>query len=814
MLPARRPAATLALVALISVGALYGALQLQPEVDFVDTVPPDDDVAAYRTMIARLDGVRFVAVYMPYDPESGYGHLRTDPGFDALVYEQRNLTRHLTNALPPNTFSHSLSVYEAMRAGNYMFTKVATSGNAPRSAYSLPDDPATWAQVRDQVRSGSADDVLAADGSSALALFFFETNDNYEARQLAGDAADVVERWSQQRAADHPATHDHQATGLLYSSHYVDQRNIQEVQTWGLAAAAGVLFVLLAALRRPADAVIAVTSLLVALLWTFGAMGWTGVRISFLTVFLAPLVIGVGIDYAIHILHRYGEARDAGLLRDAAFRRALGRTGGAVRLTAGTTAVGLLVLWFVPAPLFAEVGVVASFGIVMAVVASMTVAPALRAVWPDRGRRRQERSVGRVVASAAMTARRHPKTVAAVLAALTVGAALLAVTGTQVASGSAENEFPADDPLLQLQQRVEQEYGSFQTAYLILQGDIATPTALRALYHATLDASAVPLYRDAGSVADLLIADAKTDEGVLDIAAQTATNPGDEEYLPTTRQEAQAALDRLFADPLWRTLAPFSVTREYDLAVVAIDLEPTEDQPQLLALRSALERMRQAVQADVGPDVDVAAAGAPINRAAVLEQTPVDVGIAVFGVAAATWGVLTVVWTRRRGPEGARAAAATTLVVLASALWLLASVPALDWVYGVLHAAGWGPANQAVLSDMFLLAFALTVAMGVDDAVHVTHRYWEGRDAGRPAAQAMRSALTHAGRAITVTTVTTMVAFGLLAGVYFLQSKNLAVLTTLGALYAYVLTLVVIPRVIAGPATRPPGRRHGDGGMG
>ncbi len=802
-LPARRPAATLGLAALISLGALYGVLQLQPQVDFVDTVPPDDDVQAYRTMLARLDGIRFVAVYMPYDPQSGYGDLRTDQGFDALVYEQRNLTRHLTDAFPSDTFSHSLSVYEAMRAGNYMFAKVATGGNAPSSEYSLPDDPVTWAQVRDQVRSGSADDLLAADGSSALALVFFETKDNDAARQLAGDVADVLAGWSRDRPADHPATDDHQPTGLLYSSHYVDERNLKEVRTWGIAAAAGVLIVLVAALRRPVDAVIAVTSLLVALLWTFGAMGLAGVRISFLTVFLAPLVIGVGIDYAIHILHRYGEARDAGAPPDVAFRRALGRTGGAVRLTALTTAVGLLVLWFVPAPLFAEVGVVSALGIAMAVVASLSVAPALRALWPDRANRRRDRPVGRAVASAAMAARRRPQVTALVLGALTLGAAVLAVTATHVVSGSAENEFPADDPLLRLQQRVEEEYGSFQTAYLILQGDIATPTAVQALYQATLDARGLPLYRDAASVADLIIADAKTDDGILDIARESATDPRDEEYLPTTRQEAQEALDRLFADPLWRTLAPFSVTREYDLAVVAIDLEPTEDQAELLALRSALADLRQSVQADVGSGVDVAAAGAPINRAAVLEQTPRDVAIAVFGVGAATWAVLTIAWTHRRGWDGARAAAATTLVVLVSALWLLASIPIVDWVYSALHAAGLGAANQAVLNDMFLLAFALTVAMGVDDSVHVTHRYWEGRDDGHTPAAAMREALTHAGRAITVTTATTMVAFGLLAGVYFLQSKNLAVLTALGALYAYTLTLLVIPYTLVRQGRRP-----------
>ena len=118
-----------------TVAAGFGAAQLRPEVDFVDTVPADEPgLDAYREVLTRLDGVRFVAVHMPATAGLPSGALRNDDGFDKLVLDQRDLTLRLEGDFP-GAFTHTLSVYEAMRAGNYMLQKVATNGNPPPSAY-------------------------------------------------------------------------------------------------------------------------------------------------------------------------------------------------------------------------------------------------------------------------------------------------------------------------------------------------------------------------------------------------------------------------------------------------------------------------------------------------------------------------------------------------------------------------------------------------------------------------------------------------------------------------------------------------------
>lgn len=781
--PARHPGAALALAAVLTVGAVLGMLRIEPEVDFVDAVPQSEGLGAYRELLEDLDGVRFVAIYMADATGAG---LRSPDAFDRLIADQQAMTAFLENRFP-TTFSHQLSALEGIKGGHYMLEKIATAGNPRAEAYSVPDDPVRYQVVRDQaLGDDTLDDVLAQDGSSALMLFFFATDDNLEARALTGEVAEAIEDWPGD------AVTDIQASGLLYASQYTDERNGQDLRVWGLVAAGAAALALLWVLR-PSDVLLAVLGMGVGLVWAFGLIGALGIRISFLTLFLAPVVAGIGIDAGVHLLHRAGEHK--GSRRDAV-ATALRRTGPSVALAAATTAAGLAVLLWVPNPLFAQIGGVAAMGVLAALLSAWLVVMPLRVF------------VGgpRPEASSPLLARfarrvQHGPAVALGLVALLSVAAIAGASQVRIESGSSENEFPQDDPVIRLQQRIEDEYGAFQRAYVIVRGDLTDPAALRTLHDASAAAADLPLFREASSVADLLLADEATDQGAADIAfssllGPTPAAPTDDDRLPATPEQARDRLDALFADPLWRTIAPFTITRGYDLAVVAVTVDPWDDQQELVALRDALEALAASVQERL-PGHDVDAGGAPANRAAVIEQTPINVAVASLGVAFVVGVVLSVVWAKR-GREGFIAAGLGVGVVLLAALWLLASVPLLDAFY-----AATGSDNNAALTDMFLLAFAITVAVGVDDLVHLVGRFWEARDAGISPRAAMQTSLAHAGRAVTGTTLTTFVAFAVLGGVYFLQSKNLAILTASGVAFAYLLTLLTVPALLGRRAPTP-----------
>ena len=96
--------------------------------------------------------------------------------------------------------------------------------------------------------------------------------------------------------------------------------------------------------RRAALGFIAVAPIVLVLVWVLGTMALLGIPYNVVTALITALSIGIGVDYTIHIIHRYeGEfAR----LRDpeAAAKRTLATTGAALLGSALTTALGIGVL--------------------------------------------------------------------------------------------------------------------------------------------------------------------------------------------------------------------------------------------------------------------------------------------------------------------------------------------------------------------------------------------------------------------------------------------------------------------------------------
>jgi hypothetical protein len=157
-----------------------------------------------------------------------------------------------------------------------------------------------------------------------------------------------------------------------------------------LASAIGVIVLLFFAFVRPWPVFAAVAPVVVSALLT---MAWAKLSVggfNLITVFLPALVLGLGIDFSIHLQSRYLEERAEGQPLGAALRVAVQSKGRASLAAALTTAVvfgGLLLartraLW--------EMGIIMAPGILIAYLVAMLLAPSLIAMGRmARGRPRQ-----------------------------------------------------------------------------------------------------------------------------------------------------------------------------------------------------------------------------------------------------------------------------------------------------------------------------------------------------------------------------------------------------------------------------------------
>jgi uncharacterized membrane protein YdfJ with MMPL/SSD domain len=135
--------------------------------------------------------------------------------------------------------------------------------------------------------------------------------------------------------------------------------------------AAFVLLVLLVDLRSVRLAAFALVPVTVGTVATFGLLCWAGLEFSVLTTLVVPLLLGVGVDDGIHVVHRMKE--DSGLPAD----RAATSVGRAIFMTTATTCTSFLMLLFTDHPGLETMGLVMLVGLPLCLVASLSTLPAL-----------------------------------------------------------------------------------------------------------------------------------------------------------------------------------------------------------------------------------------------------------------------------------------------------------------------------------------------------------------------------------------------------------------------------------------------------
>jgi predicted RND superfamily exporter protein len=93
-----------------------------------------------------------------------------------------------------------------------------------------------------------------------------------------------------------------------------------------------VVFVLLTIdFRKPGHALMAMIPLVAGMVWMVGLMHLVGRRLDVMNVMALPLILGIGIDYGVHVIHRWRrEGADS-------VRTVFASTGKAILLTSLTT---------------------------------------------------------------------------------------------------------------------------------------------------------------------------------------------------------------------------------------------------------------------------------------------------------------------------------------------------------------------------------------------------------------------------------------------------------------------------------------------
>lgn len=163
-------------------------------------------------------------------------------------------------------------------------------------------------------------------------------------------------------------------------SHDIDEGTFDNLATLILLAVLVVVVLLAVSFRSVKGVVFPLVGLSSALIWTYGLLNLSGARFTALEVAVAPLVLGLGIDYSIHLQRRYNSFK--GEIGDSAeaWLASCGKLSTPLSLAVITTVAAFLANIISPLPPLETFGIALAVGVISAFVNATVVVGALHVV--------------------------------------------------------------------------------------------------------------------------------------------------------------------------------------------------------------------------------------------------------------------------------------------------------------------------------------------------------------------------------------------------------------------------------------------------
>jgi hypothetical protein len=217
------------------------------------------------------------------------------------------------------------------------------------------------------------DALINPRGTVAVALARLEkgTNDVEFSRRVFVKGQRLIERLDP--AKYHPEMVA-KVAGAYRSFKEYDQA-LSDIQAASVASLVMVFGLLVVFFRRVRAVIVVLVPLLTGIAWAAGFAALAFGTMNIITSFIVAILIGLGIDFAIHLYAAYRAARQGGAELADGLERAVMEAGPGMFTAALTTMAALLTLTLAHFRAFQEFGLIAAGGVLLCLLAALLVLP-------------------------------------------------------------------------------------------------------------------------------------------------------------------------------------------------------------------------------------------------------------------------------------------------------------------------------------------------------------------------------------------------------------------------------------------------------
>lgn len=290
-----------------------------------------------------------------------------------------SLNRAGTN--PPETFRRTgrqargqsiITVIRSQAQADPAFRRLVERND--RNDNGIPDDNlgAIYDELQASSAGGQVDGFLGESRRSTRVVYTVDGTANDEA--VADDAYRVADKVRFQATPTGTPLIFEEATNLLFAS-------VVQSLLITLAGASVFLVVIYWVLEgQPSLGLANIVPIVVAVTYVVASMRLFDIEFNAINGTILALTIGLGIDYSVHVVHRFAdELHDRDI--EPALRRTMVGTGGALTGSMLTTVFGVGVLVLALNPAIGVFGLLTALSVVYAYIASLFVTPSVLVVW-------------------------------------------------------------------------------------------------------------------------------------------------------------------------------------------------------------------------------------------------------------------------------------------------------------------------------------------------------------------------------------------------------------------------------------------------
>jgi len=527
--------------------------------------------------------------------------------------------------------------------------------------------------------------------------------------------------------------------------------------------------------RRFAGVALPMVTVLLSLACTLACMAMAGVPISLPTQILPSFLLAVGVGNSVHVLAIFFQHRRRGHRKEESIAFALGHSGLAVLMTSLTTAGGLVSFAVAEIAPVAHFGVFAPVGVLIALVFTLALLPALIAVFPIREPVLEEGAIGdpqernfisqRILIRTGNFATAHARPIVLV----TAGLLCMALLGALQLRFSHDpmKWFPEEHPARIANDLVNDEMQG--SAFLEVLVDTGRENGL---YEPELlnSMEEMRLYFARLQMQDIYVG--KT-VSILDVVREThkALNENQDAYYSIPQERELIAQELLLFENSGSDDLEDLVDSQLSKARMTLKL-PFVDAIQFSPF---IAKLQQDLPAILGPEVEFTLTGLSVifggTMLALIESMARTYVLAILII--------------------------TPLMVLLIGRVRLGLVAMIPNIAPILLTLGWMGWTGFPMDAFTLLIGCIALGLAVDDTIHFMHNFRRYFERSGDVADAVRQTLQSTGQAMLYTTLVLSAGFF----IYMLASMTnlfyFGFLTGITILFALLADVVLAPALMA-----------------